>query len=87
MSWMPILIGCITNLLCILVLVWGAWILKALRTLKQLQFNDITQAMLLALAGAVFVLIHQGLELVGMFMMDKTFHFTIYQNGGSKLGR
>jgi hypothetical protein len=84
MSWAPILVCVLTNLLCMLVLGWGAWILKVLHTLKQLQFNDITQAMLLALAGATFVWIHQALELAQMFMLDKDVHEVIYANGGSK---
>ncbi|GMI41519.1 hypothetical protein TeGR_g1041 [Tetraparma gracilis] len=82
MSWAPILVCVLTNLLCMLVLGWGAWILKVLHTLKQLQFNDITQAMLLALAGATFVWIHQALELAQMFMLDKDVHEVIYANGG-----
>mmetsp|Transcript_8638 Transcript_8638/g.15683 ORF Transcript_8638/g.15683 Transcript_8638/m.15683 type:complete len:357 (-) Transcript_8638:51-1121(-) len=82
MSWLPIMIGAFNILTCLGTILYGLWILKVLHTLKQLQMNDITQALVLSIFGIMFVLTHQVTELTQMFLLDKEFHKAIYTNGG-----
>ena len=81
-SWLPIMIGAFNILTCLGTILYGLWILKVLHTLKQLQMNDITQALVLSIFGIMFVLTHQVTELTQMFLLDKEFHKAIYTNGG-----
>eukprot|EP00520_Triparma_pacifica_P018637 CAMPEP_0118637278 /NCGR_PEP_ID=MMETSP0785-20121206/3068_1 /TAXON_ID=91992 /ORGANISM="Bolidomonas pacifica, Strain CCMP 1866" /LENGTH=342 /DNA_ID=CAMNT_0006528455 /DNA_START=1034 /DNA_END=2059 /DNA_ORIENTATION=+ len=81
-SWLPIMIGFFNVLTCFGTILYGLWIIKVLHTLKQLQMNDITQALVLSIAGIMFVLIHQITELAQMFLLDPEFHEAAYTNGG-----
>jgi hypothetical protein len=74
--------GFINVLTCLGTILYGMWILKVLHTLKQLQMNDITQALVLSVGGIAFVLVHQVTELTQMFLLDRDFHKAAYTNGG-----
>ena len=61
---------------------YSVWIIFILKKLKQFQMNDIMQCLILAIAGTACILVHQGAELLQMFLLDRDFHVAIYRNGG-----
>ena len=81
-SWLPIVVGFINILTVLGTVLYGIWMVRVLHTLKQLQMNDITQALVLSIFGIMFILTHQVTELAQMFLLDRDFHKVIYTNGG-----
>ena len=54
MTWLPILMGVLNSSVCWFIFGWGVWMLFTLNKLKQLKWNDITQALLLTMASVMF---------------------------------
>jgi hypothetical protein len=63
-SLQPILLALLTCTIASTCIGWGIWAAVALKKIKELTFNPITEALLLTMTGAAFILMDQILEVV-----------------------
>ncbi|GMH56923.1 hypothetical protein TL16_g02252 [Triparma laevis f. inornata] len=82
MSWLPKVMGIVNVSVCGIIIVWSIWMFVTLHKLQQLQFNDITKALVLTTLAVTFEIVHQSCETIQMFMKDPVNHLTFYGTPG-----
>ncbi|GMI03779.1 hypothetical protein TrVE_jg5432 [Triparma verrucosa] len=80
-SWQPIIVSLISNSLALYNLCWALWMCRKLFILKEFKRNAVTEALFWGVVCAFAGLIHDSMELLGMFLLDADFHTAFYMPG------
>ncbi|GMH61669.1 hypothetical protein TL16_g10015 [Triparma laevis f. inornata] len=80
-SWQPIIVSLLSNCLCVYNLVWGIWMCHKLIILKEFKRNAVTEALLWSVLCTLGGMVHESMELLGMFLIDPSYHQAFYMPG------